>query len=661
MKGRNGGRWLRNLATTVLVAALGIIAATRAANTAASRENTDGPGFVTDTVVWDLVSPTSFAFGPGNRIYIAEKSGLVRIAVSGTLQTTPFIDLRDEVNPVWDRGLLSIALHPGFPDPPYVYLLYAYDPPGTVGDSGSGRVSHLLRVEADRDNLSIAATSPASRTVILGSNSVITSIPEAFGFDPNIAPACSSATTGAIIQDCVPGDAQMHSVGELAFAPDGSLHVSLGDASYANDTDVRRLRAQDLDSLAGKVLRLNPATGEGYVDNPYFDGNPGSNRSKVLAYGLRNPFRFSLHPASGALLIGDVGYNSWEELNIGQGRNFGWPCYEGGPAGSLALSSPVTSTVCDALYSLGPGGVQTPALAYDHQYGRAIVAGPILSGTSYPGVLPEEMAVADYDLGWIRLVSITEDGRATIRDWLTTPADLGGITQMKIGPDGLLYYSFLDPFGMGGTISRVRYGLAYDNYPPLVYAQSAPFTSGEPRTAILTSHGTRDPEGLPLTYTWDLGNGLMADGPTAFATYPADGLYTATLVVTDAAGLSAARSVLVSIASVPILTILTPTLPATFTADGPIAYGGIAWDPVEGYISQNIHWRADLHHETHVHSGIYAAIGASGVFTAPAHGGNAWIMLCAAAPDDNGILGNENCLAIFDTIAFAYYFPVARR
>ncbi len=631
----------------------------RAAAYIDSKNSSDGPELRVETLAWGLSGPTSFALGPGDRIYVAEKAGRVKVVTNGVMEPTPFIDLSDEVSSAWDRGLLSIALDPAFPNPPYVYLLYTYDPPGTAWDTNASRVSRLLRVEADPDNLNIAAGSPASRTVILGSRSTADNIPELSGLDPMLATTCTISTTGEKVQDCVPSDAPTHSIGGLAFARDGSLYVSIGDASDPSEFDPRRFRAQDLDTLAGKVVRINPHTGEGYADNPFYDGNVNSNRSKVVAYGLRNPFRISLHPISDELLIGDIGMDNWEELDIGSDRNFGWPCYEGGSASSLAFSFSFSTTACNTLYALGPSAVQTPAFAYDHSYGKAIIGGPVMSGTAYPGVSPGEIAIADFDVGWIRLVSVTQSGQATIREWLTTAESAGGITQLLVGPDGSLYFSFYAGFSYG-EIRRVYYG-APRNHAPIVYAQVSGGWSGIPRSAWLTSSGTFDPDGDPLTYTWSLGNGLFADGPSAFATYPIDGFYTATLVVTDAFGLSSFSNAQVSIASVPILTILTPTLPATFTANAPVAFGGLAWDPIPGYINEDIHWRADLHHETHVHSGIYAAIEASGVFTAPSHSGNAWIMLCAAAPDANGILGSENCVAIFDTIAFAYYFPVARR
>src|SRR5262249_26523084 len=154
-----------------------------------------------------------------------------------------------------------------------------------------------------------------------------------------------------------------HGVGSLVFGEDGTLLVSTGDGGVASgvDTggagyaaqaladgiirskeDVGAFRAQLVDCLNGKVLRLDPATGNGVPSKPYFDAaNPRSAQSRVWALGLRNPFRMSLKPGSGShvpsdgnpgvLYIGNAGWNSWEALFVAtQSRvNFGWPIYEG--------------------------------------------------------------------------------------------------------------------------------------------------------------------------------------------------------------------------------------------------------------------------------------------------------------------------------------------
>ncbi len=85
----------------------------------------------------------------------------------------------------------------------------------------------------------------------------------------------------------------------MVFAPDGSLLVSIGDGASYNTMDRRAVRVQSLDSLSGKVLRIDPLTGHGLPENPFYDGRPTSNRSKVYQYGLRNPFRFTVNSDTG--------------------------------------------------------------------------------------------------------------------------------------------------------------------------------------------------------------------------------------------------------------------------------------------------------------------------------------------------------------------------
>ena len=132
-------------------------------------------------------------------------------------------------------------------------------------------------------------------------------------------------------------DSRSHAGGALAFGPDGALYVSVGDGTSFNFADPRSFYVQDLDSLAGKILRIDPITGSGLADNPFVE--PGAdlaaNRSKVWQLGLRNPFTMNFDE-TGQLFISEVGWAKWEEINsAGAGANFGWPFYEGGDNGVL--------------------------------------------------------------------------------------------------------------------------------------------------------------------------------------------------------------------------------------------------------------------------------------------------------------------------------------
>ena len=127
-----------------------------------------------DDVVSGLDLGVSFDIASDGRMFIAEKGGVVKVFVDGALLATPFIDISAQTNEYQDRGLLDVALHPDFPTQPYVYLLYAYDPPEVQGNSGASgpdgigaRVARLTRVTADpAQGFNVAV--PGSETILLG-------------------------------------------------------------------------------------------------------------------------------------------------------------------------------------------------------------------------------------------------------------------------------------------------------------------------------------------------------------------------------------------------------------------------------------------------------------------------------------------------------------
>lgn len=290
----------------------------------------------------DLFLPTNIVFDKNGQGYICEKRGVVRILDTlGNLLPEPLIDISEEIVSSDDHGLTGIALHPDFLQNGYFYLLYSvdrhhllhfgtteYDP--NISIEKQPTIARLTRFKAD-SNSNFQNTIPNERLVLMGKN----------------------------IQDrSLPILMTSHGIGDLEFGESGNLFVSFGDggsyqfadAGSSPDTyfeqaledgillekeNVGSFRAQLVDNMGGKILRLDPKTGEGISDNPFFDSSaPNSPRSKIYALGFRNPFRFFTTVDSNGediLFVGDVGSGLWEELNIVSepGQNFGWPMHEG--------------------------------------------------------------------------------------------------------------------------------------------------------------------------------------------------------------------------------------------------------------------------------------------------------------------------------------------
>ncbi len=456
------GRTLKAVCLLSFVMAVAGLAWPAPARVAA--EATYPPGFAADVVVGGLNMPTAITWAPDGRMYIAQKGGVVRVFQNGALVPGSFIDLSAEVNDYWDRGLLGLALHPDFPATPYVYLLYTYDPPGAAKDGNGERVSRLIRVSANPDNLNTAL--PNSAVVVLGKNSTLENIgDEALqnGLNENeTAGPASCDDNGKPIPDCLASDGHTHSIGTVAFGNDGMLFVSNGEGSETSLVDPRALRAQNLDSLGGKILRIDPITGNGLSDNPFYDGDPTSNRSKVWAYGLRNPYRVAIHPVTSEPFIGDVGWNSWEEANTGRGKNFGWPCYEGNDARSnrqpAYQADPLTEADCATLYDQGLNVVEAPLYAFFHVNDQAaMIMGDFYRGTTYPAEYKGALFFADYNADLIKYLTFDAAGKAAVHDFGTDVSPDGAPVQITSGPDTDLYFVVLNE-GQNGEVRRIRYG-----------------------------------------------------------------------------------------------------------------------------------------------------------------------------------------------------------
>lgn len=412
--------------------------------------------FSGETVVSGLSQPISMEFAAGGRMFIAQQNGVVRTAVNNSLRSQPFIDISDQVNGVRDRGLLGMAVHPQFPSQPYVYLLFTYDPPETQGFSGSSlakpdgignRVARLIRVTAD-PTTNYETAIPNSELVLLGKNSTWQNIsrPDRDSTDDlTIPPSCQG------VSDCLPTDSQSHTIGAVVFGNDGSLFVTVGDGTSYGRVDPRTVRVQDLDSLAGKVLRINPADGRGYADNPFFTGNATDNRSKVYSYGIRNSFRAAVHPVTGEVYTGDVGWTNWEEINVGAGKNFGWPYFEGGAGQSLRTSGYQNLAEAQAFYASNQP-VEAPLWSRSHSDGaRAVVLGDFYQGARYPSLLENALFFSDYGEPTVRALLFLPNG--DVESVLQISGGVGVITEMETGTDGFMYYVDI----ANGRIGRLNY------------------------------------------------------------------------------------------------------------------------------------------------------------------------------------------------------------
>ncbi len=221
-----------------------------------------------------LDNPTSMAFAPDGRLFVAQKSGALRVIKNGNLLATPFLTMA--VDTTRERGLLGVAIDPNFSSNKYIYIFY------TNSNPIENRIS---RFTASNSNPDIAQS--GSENILLGG------IPNPNGY---------------------------HNAGALHFGTDGKLYGTIGDGT---DTT----KAQSTSSLLGKLIRIN-ADGTIPSDNPFYN-TPGARR-EIWALGFRNPFTFEVDPITGKVYVNDVGQDSWEEINaVVKGGNYGWPTCEG--------------------------------------------------------------------------------------------------------------------------------------------------------------------------------------------------------------------------------------------------------------------------------------------------------------------------------------------
>jgi glucose/arabinose dehydrogenase len=372
------------------------------------------PGFADERVVAGLRSPTSFATLPDGRILVAELAGRVRVVERGRLLPRPLLDFSARVNASGGRGLVAIAADPKFARTRALYLYYTFEDDARRPQAAKSMRLTRVTVRGNR--------APArSERVLLGGS-------------------CRSSRT----RDCIPAECTCHVGGAIVFDQAGRLLLSTGDGASPNTVNRLALRAQDIDSLAGKLLRLSPG-GEGLPGNPFWRGRPDENRAKIWAYGLRNPFRFTVRQASGVVIVGDVGWRHWEELDVvARGANLGWPCEEGPRSPPGYARQPLCRRLARR------GGLTRAVYVYPRGRGASIVGGVFLGGDKYPARYRRTYVFGDFVRGWIRYVRLDVRGRPLAPPRLLDARAAGVVALGTIG--GELHYLSLTR----GELRRVR-------------------------------------------------------------------------------------------------------------------------------------------------------------------------------------------------------------
>ena len=650
------------------------------------------PGFQQATQPWTgLNTPIAIEFAPNGRVFVAEKSGVIKTYQNAADTTATVVaDLRTQVHNYWDRGLLGLAVDPNFPTDPYVYVFYVHDalpggtaprwglpgqttdpcpdPPGGTGDGCvvTGRVSRLQ----------------VAGEVMTGPESVLAS------------DYCFQYPS--------------HSGGGLEFGADGNLYVSGGDGAAWHIADIGqdgdpvnpcgdppggvggtmepptaeggRLRSQDMrtpaddTTLDGALLRIDPDSGAGVPGNPFFSSGDADAR-RIVAYGLRNSFRMAIRPGSNDVYMGDpggLGSSGFEEVNrvpdptATPVRNFGWPCYEGGLDSNDNLVNrkypsfdQMDLNMCESLYT---DGTATPPF-WTYRHSEQVVPGEdctfsshAISGLAFApasGTFPSAYAgaffIADYSRDCIWMMRAAPGGvadPATLQNFAEqsqTPVDL------EFAPNGDLYYVDI----AGNAIHKVTFTGSPTNNPPTAVAQADPTSGTLPLTVDFDATASNDPDaGDVLTYEWDLdGDGQTDDStdPQPNFTYTTAGAYTVTLKAIDTSGGFDVDTITIHAGSgPPSPSIAAPLATDTWRVGETINFSGSANDPDDGPIDgSTLDWTLILHHcsapgDCHEHTIQDYENTPGGSFVAPDHEYPSELELRLTATDSDGNTATDN-------------------
>ena len=336
--------------------------------------------FTLANVADGLRSPVYVTSAPGDkRLFVVEQGGTIRTISNGKVNARPYADLTRYVVSGGEQGLLSVAFAPTFAKTGKLYVYF-------TNKKGNEVVWELHARKG------AASVRPGHRQLLE-----------------------------------IPDTESNHNGGQLQFGPDGMLYVGDGDGGGGGDRHGEHGNGQNPGVLLGKLLRIDPSTRTGSLPYGIPKGNPfvgkDGYRPEIWALGLRNPWRYSCDRTTGDLWIGDVGQDSWEEVDHlakgVAGANFGWNRYEG--THDFAKDTP-----------LAGGRLTSPVAEYSHSEGCSITGGYVYRGKRIAG-LSGRYVYADYCSG--KLWTLATSGGAP-RDVSSVVSDAGVKSIVSFGEDG---------------------------------------------------------------------------------------------------------------------------------------------------------------------------------------------------------------------------------
>ena len=536
-------------------------------------------GFSDELVIDGWSQAVGLTFDANGRMYVWEKSGKVWFVENGVKAIEPLIDISEEVGNWRDFGLIGFALDPNFLNNGYIYLWYVVDRHhllnfGTTSynpfasSEKEATIARLTRYTAKSTN-NFTSIDESSRKILIG----------------------ESKSNGPPILH------ESHGAGHIVFGTDGTLMVSVGDgASYTNPVDegshpatyfqqaledgiinseqnIGAYRCQSLNNLSGKILRIDPNTGDGVSSNPYYQPtNPRSPQSRTWSIGIRNPYRIAIKPASGShnamdgnpgtLLFGDVGWSTWEDLNVvdAPGQNFGWPIYEGIDQKTGYNNQTYIITEKDHIkpkIDWRHGADQARAFVNNKmiQIGSGIVQGKQFRGnsstggvwyykTDFPESYQNTYFHADYSAGWIRNFGFDEQNNPTfVKDF---KLNAGAVVFLSISPidNGIFYVRYPN------QIRRIIY-TGNSNKKPIAVLEADKTFGTSPLSVNFDASQSFDPEYSSLSYHWDFGDNATSSlvNPSVIFEAPSSSptTFPVKLTVTDKKGASTEKTIPISL------------------------------------------------------------------------------------------------------------------